>query len=127
MAAQTSPLPRFDRRARLIAVDEPIPGVLARIRPKLDEVLSLWPAERRGQLVLWAQLDARGETAVGARFREHAADRGWRDLVTALGRIRDDVPVVLELEEGRAIVLPLSHLPSDASHLPRVRTLTRVR
>jgi hypothetical protein len=88
-------------------VDEELRAVLARVRPPPAELLSLWPAERRGQLVLVVQVDEVGAASIAARVRQHDFDAGERALARRIRRIRGDVPVVFMLQDGRVLVVAM--------------------
>jgi hypothetical protein len=89
--------------ARAFPPDEQRVGELvARVRPSPEEVVSLWPRERRSELVVVIRVDDRGEPSIQVRLRE----RDGTDAVLTR-RVRGDVPVVLE-DGGRAVVVPLS-------------------
>jgi hypothetical protein len=87
--------------------DDELRAVLATVRPSPVDMLSLWPVERRGQLVLVVQVGETGAASIAARARQHDFDAGERALARRIRRIRGDVPVVFVLKDGRVVVVPL--------------------
>jgi hypothetical protein len=85
--------------ARALPGDRALDELLARARPSVAEVLSLWPASRRKDVVVWVRIDQEGETTIDARLREPHLDH-------AVPRIRGDAAVVFELGSDRRVVLP---------------------
>jgi hypothetical protein len=91
----------------LAAADDELRAILAMVRPSPAELLSLWPAERHGQLVLVVRVDDTGAASIAARVRQHDFDAGERALARRVRRIRGDVPVVFVLADGRVVVVPM--------------------
>jgi alpha-D-ribose 1-methylphosphonate 5-triphosphate synthase subunit PhnG len=91
----------------LAAADAELRAILAVVQPSPTELLSLWPAERHGQLVLVVRADETGAASIAARVRQHDFDAGERALARRVRRIRGDVPVVFMLGGGRVVVVPL--------------------
>lgn len=118
MAARTSS-PRLEARAGPVAIEDAVRAALADARPSLDEILSLWPRNRRDRVVLWAKLGPAGEISLGAQLREHLVDGARSDLLREAQRIRDDVPVVIELDAGDALVVPLRALQESGGRRTR--------
>jgi hypothetical protein len=68
-------------------------------------MLSVWPANRHHEIVLWARFTAGGAPEVGARRRDEQMDARTPGLAGELWRARGDVPLVIELRDGRTLVL----------------------
>ena len=122
MAARTSAAfrgPRFEKPTPEEAARRAVSGA----QPSLDEILSLWPADRHDRIVLWVKLGEageageRGDVVIGARPREQTLAGAPREVKRLLQRIRTDVPVVFELHDGGTVVVPLRAL-RDPSKLP---------
>jgi len=79
--------------------------VLSRARPLLDELPLLWHRDVRTRLVLFVRADENGAIDVSARLREHDFDPGGPELARRVRRVRDDVPVVVEVPGTRPLVL----------------------
>jgi hypothetical protein len=106
MAARSS-LARHEAVDARASIQEAARVAVADARPSLDEILSVWPREQRDRLVLWVFLGPAKEVSIAARFREHAFDGAPRELFRELRRVGNDVPVVVEMEDGRTLVSPL--------------------
>ena len=102
------PQAQFDARAP--GIEDAVCGALASARPSLDEILSLWPVGRHNRIVLRARLAADGAISIGAHMREQTLEGQPPDLARDVRRIRDDVPVVLELDEVGSVVVPMRAL-----------------
>jgi hypothetical protein len=106
-------LARQERRSAHVVIDAGVRAAVSGARPSLEEMLSLWSADLHGSVVLRVRLGPGGEVVIGAHLREHA-DHAWgggdRDVARDVRRIREDVPVVVDLEDGGAIVVPLRAL-----------------
>jgi hypothetical protein len=100
---------RRSANARLEARGAPLtPEGAARVaisgaRPSVDEILSVWPADRRNRVVIWVKVGRAGNVVIGANLRERHVENTGHDLK----HIRDDVPVVVEFHDRRTVVLPL--------------------
>ena len=89
-------------------IDEEAYAAVARVRPWLTELLTLWPKARASEIVLSVRALG-GETLAGAKMRATLlAEAG--DVAPRVGKIRNDVPVVVELEGQRTVVAPLRAL-----------------
>jgi hypothetical protein len=110
MAAQTSAVTHRGADPERVATEEAVRRALAGARPSLEEVLSLWPADQRDRLVLWVKVGLAGNVVIGAHPRAQPLAGAAREINRDLLRIRDDVPVVLELHDQRIVVLPLRAL-----------------
>jgi hypothetical protein len=113
MAARSSPPEPFDERQSRFAIEQTARLAIASAKPSPRDILSLWPSDQRERLVLWAFVGPANEVAIAARFRKHAFDGALRALSHDLRRIRGDVPVVVELHDGRTIIMPLRALSAD--------------
>jgi hypothetical protein len=110
MAARTSAAARREVRVGRLTSEEAARRALSGARPFLDEVLSLWPGDRRDRIVLWVRVEPAGNVEIVAHPREQRVAGAAPEIERDLGRIRDDVPVVLELHDGGTVVLPLRAL-----------------
>jgi hypothetical protein len=111
MAAQASTHATFGVRAvHAGMIEDTVRAALAGAHPSLDEILSLWPVGRHDRIVLRARLGTDGAISIGAHMREHAFEGQPRDLARDVRRIRNDVPVVLELDEVGSVVVPMRTL-----------------
>ena len=115
MAAQTSAALRGPRAERLTP-EETARRPLSGAEPSLDEILSLWPADRRLPIVLWVKLGEAGNIVIGAHPRQPLIAGAPPEVKRLVRRIRSDVPVVLELPDG-TVVVPLRAL-REASKPP---------
>ena len=109
MAARISAAPQRPRAERLTP-EEAARQALSGAQPSLDEILSLWPANRRTRIVLWVKLGEAGNVVIGAQPREQPIAAAPPEVKRLVRRIRTDVPVVLELYDGRTAVVPLRAL-----------------
>lgn len=101
-------------RARPRSARQPLPAepaseqaariAIAGARPFIEELLSLWPADRRHGLVISVKLGHAGAIEISACLRERHEEGGSRELKNDVRRIRDDVPVVLEFGDRRTVV-----------------------
>ena len=102
--------PRRSPRARPaspVVLDDDVKGAIASVRTWLTELIALWPAHARDQIVLWVQSspgDAAGAGA-GARPRAQVEEQAG-DVAAQVRKIRRDTPVVVELVGGRTVVIP---------------------
>jgi hypothetical protein len=111
MAARAHAGARLDTGAARVALEDAVRVALTGKRPALEEILSLWPVDRHDRLVLWARLGPGGEVALGAHLREQPHEEAWaRDLARDVRRIRDDIPVVVELAGAPKVVVSLRAL-----------------
>jgi hypothetical protein len=102
-----------DGRATHVAIESAVRAALAGARPSLDEILSLWPTGQRGRVVLWARLGADGAISTGAHLREQASEAQPPDVARDVRRIRNDVPVVLALDDVGSVVVPMRTLEAS--------------
>jgi hypothetical protein len=86
------------------SADSEVRSVLLRARPLLEEVLSLWPAEKRPKLVLWVDLVGT-EVQVKARLRD-----GERQV----RRVKGDAAIVVELPGKATVVIALQAVRAAA-------------
>ena len=110
MARQSAAHARLDTRAPDARVEGAVRAGLADARPSLDEILSLWPVGHHDRVVLWARLGTDGGLAVGAQLREQALEAQPPEVARDVRRIRNDVPVVLELDAVGSVVVPMRAL-----------------
>ncbi len=110
MSARRSALARLDVDPARVAFEEAARLSLAGARPSLDDILSVWPLSERARLILWVLMGPGLEITIAARFRDHALEGASRELFRGLRRIRDDIPVVVERDDGRTVVVPLRRL-----------------
>lgn len=104
---------RGDARATHVRIENAVRAALAGARPSLDEILSLWPAGQRDRIVLRARLGADGGISTGALLREQAFEAQPPDVARDVRRIRNDVPVILELDEVGTVVIPMRALETS--------------
>jgi hypothetical protein len=97
-----------------VAVDADLRAVVARLRPSPEELLTLWPPDRRRHVVFIVRVDGSGEASVRATLREHARASGDLALVRRLRAIQGDVPVVFERADRDDVVVPWRSLADDA-------------
>ena len=109
MAARTSAALREPRAERLTP-EEAARRALSVAQPSLEEILSLWPVERRFHIVLWVKLGEAGNVVIGAHPRGQPIAGAPPEVKRLVRRIRTDVPVVLELHDGVTVVVPLRAL-----------------
>jgi hypothetical protein len=93
--------------------DSEVLAAMARARPLLEEVLSLWPAEQRSKLVLWVDV-AGPELGVKARLRDADATEGRDAVARQVHRVKRDVAIVIELEGKAPVVVPWRSLREAA-------------
>jgi hypothetical protein len=110
MARQSSAHARLDTRASDAGIEGAVRAGLAGTRPSLDEILSLWPVGHHDRVVLWARVGADGGLAVGARMRDQPFGTQPPEVAREVRRIRNDVPVVLELDAVGSVVVPMRTL-----------------
>jgi hypothetical protein len=110
MAAQAFAHTRFGVRASHAGIEDAVRLALGGARPSLDEILSLWPVARHDRIVLWARVSTDGAISLGARLREQAFEGQSPALARDVRRIRNDVPVVLELDNVGSVVVPMREL-----------------
>jgi hypothetical protein len=108
MATHLTPTSTEARRG-----DSAILAAMARARPLLEEVLSLWPAEERSRLVLWVDV-AGPALEIKARLRDGDAKEGRDSVARQVHRVKRDVAVVIELEGKDPVVLPWRSLREAA-------------
>jgi hypothetical protein len=89
-------------------VDDEVHAAVARVRGLLAELITLWPKAEARHIVLWVRSNGE-QTGAGARMRAHVMAEG-DDIAPRVKRIRNDVPVVVELDGRRPIVAPLRSL-----------------
>jgi hypothetical protein len=107
MAAPTA---RREARVEQLTAEEAACRALSGARPSLDEILSLWPADRRNCIVLWVKVGHAGSLVIGAHPRDQPVAGAGRKVARDLRRIRDDVPVVLEFHDRGTVIVPLRTL-----------------
>jgi hypothetical protein len=110
MSRQSSAHARVDTRAPDAGIEGAVRAGLVDARPSLDEILSLWPAGHHGRVVLWVRVGTDGGVTVGAHLREQALEAQPPDVARDVRRIRNDVPVVLELDAVGSVVVPMRAL-----------------
>lgn len=93
-----------------LSAEEAACRALSGARPSLDEVLSLWPADRRDHIVLWVKVGYGGDLVIGAHARGQPVAGAGRRVKSDVRRIRDDVPVVLEFHDRDTVIVPLRTL-----------------
>jgi hypothetical protein len=86
------------------AIDAEALATAGRVRGWLSELITLWPSSQRGEVVLWVRT-ADGETSAGARMRAQVM-AGVDSIARRVRKIRNDVPVVVEIGGGRTVVAP---------------------
>jgi hypothetical protein len=89
-------------------LDDDLLALLARVRPSLLELVSLWPEGQQKQLALFVGTARSGDPQVRALLC--SGDRGDHrgESARSRARSRDDLPVTFELGDGRMMVLPLA-------------------
>jgi hypothetical protein len=92
-------------------VDDELLALLARVRPSLLELVSLWPEAQQTQLALFIRTSPSGDPHVCARLC--SGDRGGHQSEPA--RSRDEVPVTFDFGDGRTMVLPLAAVLARSS------------
>jgi hypothetical protein len=113
MSRQSTAHTRVDTRAPDAGIEGAVRAGLADARPSLDEILSLWPVGHHDRIVLWARLGADGGIAVGAHLREEPFGARPPEVARDVRRIRNDVPVVLELDTVGSVVVPMRALKTE--------------
>jgi hypothetical protein len=109
MARPSSARARVDTGAPA-GIEGAVRAALAGARPSLDEILSLWPVGHHDRIVLWARLAVDGGIAVGAHLREQPFGAQTPAVARDVRRIRNDVPVILEVEAVGSVVIPMRAL-----------------
>jgi hypothetical protein len=106
-------------------VDDELLALLARVRPSLLELVSLWPVGQQRQLALFIGTAPSGDAQIRARLRGDRGDER-RESTGGRARSRDDLPVTFELGDGRTIVLRLAAVLAQCIR-PSAASPTRTR